>query len=107
VGAREASARLDFLLLSPSVSTHNHKHEATMLNDKEKLYHAHITRSLAEMYHHMESMLKAIPDDIDEKDLTEDQLEVISRVEAIEQEWIIDETTRAEISLLDWIEDDK
>ncbi len=78
-----------------------------MLNDKEKLYHAHITRSLAEMYHHMESMLKAIPDDIDEKDLTEDQLEVISRVEAIEQEWIIDETTRAEISLLDWIEDDK
>lgn len=77
-----------------------------MLNDKEKLYHAHITRSLAEMYQHMESMLKVIPDNIEEKDLTGDQLEVISRVQAIEEEWIIDETTRAEVSLLDWIDDE-
>ena len=76
-----------------------------MLNDKEKIYHAHITRSLAEMYQHMESMLEIIPDEMEDKDLTEDQIEMISRVEAIEQEWILDPEVRREVSLIDWIED--
>lgn len=76
-----------------------------MLNDKEKIYHAHVTRSLAEMYQHMESMLSIIPDGMEDKDLTEDQLEVIRRIEAIEEEWILDQVTRREISLIDWYEE--
>lgn len=75
-----------------------------MLNDKEKLYHAHITRSLAEMYHHMEAMLEAIPDNIKDTDLSEDQLEIISRVEAIEAEWILCEHTRRGLSLINWVD---
>ncbi len=77
-----------------------------MLNSKEQIYRAHITRSLAEMYQHMETMLEIIPDEMDGSDLTEAQIEVIERVEAIEQEWIVDPTARAEISLIDWHEEE-
>jgi len=78
-----------------------------MLNDKEKLYRAHITRSLAEMYQHMEDMLSIIPDEMDGTDLTDEQIEVIERVEAIEEEWILDPETRREISLIDWCDEEE
>ena len=76
-----------------------------MLNDKEKIYRAHITRALAEVYQHMEDMLSIIPDEMDGSDLTDEQLEVIERVEAIEEEWILCEETRREISLIDWVDE--
>lgn len=75
-----------------------------MYDDKKAIYQANITRSLAEMYQHMETMLGILPDDdeIDGDKLTDDQFEVIERVEAIEQEWIIDPKARAEVTLIQW-----
>ena len=79
-----------------------------MYDDKKAIYQANITRSLAEMYQHMETMLEILPDDeeIDGDKLTDEQLEVIERVEAIEQEWIIDPKARAEVTLIQWEDDD-
>ena len=64
-----------------------------MNHDKTAKYQANITRSLAELYQHMEDMLDH---------LTDEQLEVIERVEAIEQEWILDPVIREEVSLIQW-----
>ena len=79
-----------------------------MYDDKKAIYQANITRSLAEMYQHMEDMLSFLPEDeeIDGDKLTDEQLEVIERVEAIEQEWIIDPKARAEVTLIQWEDDD-
>ena len=76
--------------------------------DKTAKYHANITRSLAELYQHMENMLEILPEEdmIDGDNLTDEQLEVIERVEAIEEEWIVDPTIRAEVSLIQWEEVD-
>ena len=75
-----------------------------MNHDKTAKYQAQITRSLAELYQHMEDMLEILPEDaeIDGDKLTDEQFEVIERVEAIEQEWIVDPIVRAEVSLIQW-----
>ena len=75
-----------------------------MNHDKTAKYQAHITRSLAELYQHMEDMLEILPEDAenDGDKLTDEQLEVIERVEAIEQEWILDPVIREEVSLIQW-----
>jgi len=75
-----------------------------MNHDKTAKYQANITRSLAELYQHMEDMLEILPEDteIDGDLLTDEQLEVIERVEAIEQEWILDPVIREEVSLIQW-----
>ena len=69
-----------------------HLFEFTMYDDKKAIYQANITRSLAEMYQHMETMLEILPEgeEIDGDNLTDEQYAVIDNVEAIEQEWIID-----------------
>ena len=79
-------------------------HLFAMNHDKTAKYQAQITRSLAELYQHMERMLEILPEDteIDGDKLTDEQFEVIERVEAIEQEWIIDPDIRAEVSLIQW-----
>ena len=79
-----------------------------MNHDKTAKYQAHITRSLAELYQHMENMLEILPEEvmIDGDNLTDEQLEVIERIEAIEQEWILDPELRAEASLIQWEETD-
>ena len=52
----------------------------------------------------MEDMLGFLPseEEIDGDKLTDEQFEIIERVEAIEQEWIVDPTIRAEVSLIQW-----
>ena len=75
-----------------------------MYDDKKAIYQANITRSLAEMYQHMETMLECIPENetLDGDKLTDEQFEVIERIEAIEQEWILDPVARAECTLIQW-----
>ena len=75
-----------------------------MNHDKTAKYQAQITRSLAELYQHMEDMLEFLPSDeeIDGDKLTDEQFEIIERVEAIEQEWIVDPDIRQEVSLIQW-----
>ena len=77
-----------------------------MYDDKKAIYQSNITRSLAEMYLHMEKMLDFLPvgEVFDGDKLTDEQLEIIERVEAIEQEWIIDPVARAEVTLIDWVD---
>ena len=79
-----------------------------MYDDKKAIYQANITRSLAEMYQHMEDMLDFLPvdEEIDGDKLTDEQFEIIERVEAIEQEWIIDPIARAECTLIQWEDKD-
>lgn len=75
-----------------------------MYDDKTKIYQTNMTRSLGELYEHMEKQLDFLtPDEtIDGDTLTNEQLEIIERVEAIEQEWIIDPERRKELTLIQW-----
>ena len=50
----------------------------------------------------METMLEGIPEGIEEKDLTPEHEEIISRIEAIESEWVIDPEQREALSLINW-----
>ena len=72
------------------------------MTDKEIIYRTNVQRSLVEMYQHMEKMLDYIPEGIDEADLTEDHKEIINKIAAIEEEWIIDPTQRDDLSLINW-----
>ena len=74
------------------------------MTDKELTYHNNVRRSLVEMYAHMEKMLDYIPKGIEEKNLTEDHKEIINKIEAIEQEWIVDPDQRQALSLINWEE---
>ena len=72
------------------------------MTDKELIYRTNVQRSLVEMYQHMENMLDGIPEGIEEKDLTPEHEEIIDRIEAIEQEWIVDPEQREALSLINW-----
>ena len=72
------------------------------MTDKEIIYRTNVQRSLVEMYTHMEAMLEHIPEGIDECDLTPEHEDIIDRIEAIEQEWIVDPEQREQLSLINW-----
>ena len=72
------------------------------MTDKELTYRTNVQRSLVEMYQHMENMLEAIPEGIEECDLTPEHEDIIDRIEAIEQEWIVDPVQREQLSLINW-----
>ena len=72
------------------------------MTDKEIIYRTNVQRSLVEMYQHMENMLEAIPEGIEECDLTPEHEDIIDRIEAIEQEWIVDPEQREALSLINW-----
>ena len=72
------------------------------MTDKEIIYRTNVQRSLVEMYNRMEKMLEAIPEGIEEKDLTPEHEEIITRIDAIESEWIIDPEQRDSLSLINW-----
>ena len=72
------------------------------MTDKEIIYRTNVQRSLVEMYQHMETMLEGIPEGIEEKDLTPEHEEIISRIEAIERNGSIDPEQREALSLINW-----
>ena len=72
------------------------------MTDKELIYRTNVQRSLVEMYQHMENMLEAIPEGIEECNLTPEHEDIIDRIEAIEQEWIVDPEQREQLSLINW-----
>jgi len=76
--------------------------------DKETIYRSNIQRSLTELYAHMaDNLLGWLPDDadFDRDNITKAQNESILAVEAIEEEWIIDESDRKANSLIQWSDD--
>lgn len=75
-------------------------------SNKEALYQENIRRSLREMYQHMEKVAECIPEDVDEDDLTHEQLEAVNIITAIEEEWLVDPAQRAELSMLKWEEEE-
>ena len=72
------------------------------MTDKELIYRTNVQRSLVEMYQHMQNMLEAIPEGIEECNLTPEHEDIIDRIEAIEQEWIVDPEQREQLSLINW-----
>ena len=73
---------------------------------KEAKYRDNIQRSLREMYQWMEKVGACIPENIDDKDLNHEQQEAINIITAIEEEWIVDPLARAELSMLQWEEEE-
>ena len=77
--------------------------------NKQAVYEDNIRRSVLEMYHHMENNLLAWmgdDTDFDEDNMTEEQIDSVLAVQAIEEEWILDPDDRRAISLISFIEDD-
>ena len=76
---------------------------------KQRIYEANIKRSVTEMYHHMENTLLGWlndGDEVDEDNLTDEQIDSILAVQAIEEEWVLDPDIRQEMTLLTFIEED-
>jgi len=77
----------------------------------EQLYQENIERSVAELYDHMSNnLLSWLPDDgeyQDSEDLTPEQIDSISAVQSIEEEWVLDAELREEISMLRFAGDDE
>lgn len=76
--------------------------------NKETIYHQNIQRSLMELYTHMaDNLLDWLPEDadFDRDNCTREQQASIAAVEAIEEEWILDEQDRKANSLIQWEED--
>ena len=77
--------------------------------NKEHIYQDHIRRSLEEMYDRMANQLLGwLPEDsegIDDSTFTDEQWESVLAVNAIEEEWILDETDRKALSIINWTED--
>ena len=69
---------------------------------KEIIYQQNLQRSLTEVYAQIVKLLSTIPDDIDEEDLTEDQMFNIKCVQSLEEEWVIDPEMRGELSCINW-----
>ena len=76
--------------------------------NKQAVYEDNIRRSVIEMYHHMENNLLAWmgdDTDFDEDNMTDEQIDSVLAVQAIEEEWILDPDDRRAISLISFIED--
>ena len=75
------------------------------MTKKEQQYHQIIQQQLASIYTHMtDNLLGWLPvnETIDERSFTAEQCASVRAVEAIEEEWILDEERRAEVTLIAW-----
>ena len=59
-------------------------------------------RSLVEVYSRLDMLMDALPDDMDETELTQDQWDIVKAVQSVEEEWILDEDVRASMSCIQW-----
>jgi len=80
------------------------------MTKKQLAYEQNIRRSLAEIYSHMcdnlLGFLEADGDFIDSESLTNEQLDNIEAVRALEEEWVLDPAQRHEMSLLRFSDED-
>ena len=78
-----------------------------MAKDKTLKYRQQIERSIAELYLHMNNNLLGWLNEgeaVCADDFTPEQHESINAVLAIEEEWVLDEALREEISLTNWVD---
>jgi len=70
----------------------------------QQLYEANIKRALSEIYTHMTDNLLGFLDDngtaLDLNNCSDDELDNIKAVQALEQEWILDSDQREQLSIL-------
>ena len=76
--------------------------------DKGAIYQDNIRRSLREMWTHIEAQMLTLPegDHLEWEELSEDDQRTVDNIHAIEAEWIIDESIRKELSVLQEEDDD-
>ena len=76
----------------------------------EQRYDDNVKRAVEELYDHMDkNLLSWLSDDGEyshSEDLTTEQLDSISAVKAIEEEWVLDPELREEVSMLRFAADD-
>jgi hypothetical protein len=76
----------------------------------EQRYDDNVKRAVEELYDHMDNNLLGWLSDDGEyshsEDLTPEQLDSISAVQAIEEEWVLDPELREEVSMLRFAADD-
>lgn len=73
-----------------------------MNTDKTPIYLQNMQRSLVEVYTRLDRLMDALPDDMDETELTQDQWDIVKAVQSVEEEWILDEDVRASMSCIQW-----
>lgn len=73
-----------------------------MTTDKTPIYLQNMQRSLVEVYTRLDMLMDALPDDMDEEDLTPDQWDIVNAVQSVEEEWILDKDVRASMSCIQW-----
>ena len=73
--------------------------------DKVARYQDVVTKATTDVWTHMLSRVEDIPDEF--SDLTEDQVEILMDIEAVEAEWILDEEMRKEVSIIQWSDDEE
>jgi len=72
-----------------------------MNSKKEQAYQANVKRSLGEMYDQMIKHLEWMSEEyVDTEVITPEQVSSIWAVQAIEEEWILDEEIRQEMSMV-------
>lgn len=72
------------------------------MTPREAIYYDNMRRSLAEVYKNIERHLELIPEEIDEDQLSDEQMDAVQAVECLEQEWILDPEQRAEMTCIKW-----
>jgi len=73
-----------------------------MTTNKTPIYLQNMQRSLVEVYTRLDRLMDALPDDMNEAELTPDQWDIVHAVQSVEEEWILDKDVRASMSCIQW-----
>ena len=85
----------------------NQPNEKYNLLSKEGKYEHNIAIATQDIWKHMADQLMLIPEHEEITDLTEEQQMVIENIMAVEEEWILEESIRDQVSLIQWYDDDE
>ncbi len=72
--------------------------------DKVARYQDVVTKATTDVWAHMLSRVEDIPDEV--SDLTEDQVDILMDIEAVEAEWILCPDMRKTVSIIQWGDDE-
>ena len=73
-----------------------------MTTNKTPIYLQNMQRSLVEVYTRLDRLMDALPDDMNEAELTPDQWDIVHAVQSVEEEWILDKDVRSSMSCIQW-----
>ena len=73
-------------------------------NDRLERYQKVVTAATTDIWTHMLKRLEVVPDEL--TDLSDDHIDILMDVEAVEAEWILDEDVRQQVSLIAYTDDE-